>query len=55
MSDLKFLAYSFLMKSVYVVCVTLAAMHFNNHKILWWYVLGLLVGYSYETKKEASQ
>lgn len=28
---------------VYIVCVTLAAMHFNSAAILWWYVLVLLL------------
>lgn len=28
---------------VYVACVTIAAMHFNNTAILWWYVLVLFL------------
>lgn len=28
---------------VYIVCVTLAAIHFNSAAILWWYVLVLLL------------
>ena len=55
MNDLKILAYSILLKSVFVACVTVAAMHFNNSKLLWWYVLVLFLGYSIETKREASK
>ncbi len=28
---------------VYIVCVTLAAMHFHSTNLLWWYVLVLLL------------
>ena len=32
------------------VCVTLAAMHFNNMHLLWWYVVPLLMGPSANRK-----
>lgn len=28
---------------VYIVCVTVAAMHFNSIGILWWYILVLIL------------
>jgi hypothetical protein len=28
---------------VYIICVTLAAMHFNRIGLLWWYVLVLFL------------
>ena len=28
---------------VYIICVTLAAMHFNNTALLWWYLLVLFL------------
>ena len=28
---------------IYIVCVTLAAMHFNNTALLWWYLLVLFL------------
>lgn len=32
----------------YIVCVTKAAMYFNDPKILWWYLLVLIIGYSFK-------
>lgn len=55
MNAIKFIAITIMLQSVYVACVTIAAMHFDNPKLLWWYVLVLLLGYSYETKREASK
>ena len=34
-------------KSVFAVCVTVAAIHFNNAWILWWYILLAFLGYDY--------
>ena len=34
----------------YAACVTYAAIHFNDPKILWWYVLLTCIGFSYKTK-----
>lgn len=28
---------------VYIVCVTLTALHFNNTALLWWYLLVLFL------------
>lgn len=35
----------------YIICVTRAAMYFNNPKLLWWYLLVLLIGYNVRTTK----
>lgn len=40
------LALLVLLDSVYIVCVTKAAIYFNNPKILFWYLLILFIGYS---------
>ena len=32
----------------YIICVTKAAMHFNNPKILFWYFLVLVLEYSFK-------
>lgn len=36
----------------YAVCVTCAAVHFDNPKLLWWYVLLTMIGFSYKRKKD---
>ena len=57
MSNLKFVVLSgTLLKIVYCVCVTAAAIHFNDSSILWWYFLSCTLGYSYSSdgKKEAN-
>ena len=36
-------------KTTYAVCVTCAAVYFDNPKILWWYVLLGFIGYSYKS------
>lgn len=57
MSDLKFVVlFGTLIKIVYCVCVTVAAIHFNDPGILWWYLLSCVFGYSYSSndKKEAN-
>ena len=36
---------------VYVLCVTYAAIHFNNTALLWWYLLVLITGYSIKNRK----
>lgn len=35
-------------KSVFALCVTVAAIHFGNARILWWYILLLFMGYDYK-------
>ena len=34
-----------LIKGIYAICVTVAAISFDKPVILWWYLLLLLVGY----------
>lgn len=34
------------------VCVTVAAIHFENPRLLWWYLLLLLLGFSYESHEK---
>lgn len=36
-------------KSVFAICVTVAAIYFKNAWILWWYVLLMLIGYDYKS------
>lgn len=55
MNGLKLLALNILLKSVFIVCVTAAAMHFNNPGILWWYILVLAFGRSFESKREVTK
>ena len=33
--------------ATYAMCVTFAAVHFNNPGILWWYLLLGVIGFSY--------
>lgn len=57
MSDLKFVVlFSAILKIAYCVCVTVAAIHFNDPGILWWYLLSFMFGYSYssDNKKETN-
>lgn len=37
--------------STYAVCVTLAAIHFNNPTILWWYVMLCFIGFTCKSKE----
>jgi hypothetical protein len=39
-----------IIKSVFAICVTVAAVYFNNSWILWWYMVVPFLGYSYESK-----
>lgn len=57
MSNLKFVALSgTLLKIAYCVCVTAAAIHFNDPGVLWWYLLSCAFGYNYssDNKKETN-
>lgn len=36
--------------SVYAICVTCAAIWFNNPIILWWYLLLMLIGFTGKEK-----
>ena len=37
-----------IIKSVFAVCVTVAAMYFNNAWILWWYMVVPFLGSEYK-------
>lgn len=51
MSDLKFtILGNVLIRVSYILCVTAAAFHFHKPVLLWWYLLVLLIGYSYKTE-----
>ncbi len=39
---------SMIIKSVFVICVTLAAIYFMKPSILWWYLLVFLLGWEYK-------
>lgn len=39
-----------LIKTVFVVCVTVLAIMFNRTNILWWFLLTPLLGYEYTRK-----
>ena len=36
----------------YAVCVTCAAIHFDNPKLLWWYALLCFLGFTYKSGGE---
>lgn len=52
---LKALMLSIVLDISYIVCVTKAAMYFNNPKILWWYLLVLIIGYSFRFKGSSAK
>lgn len=37
--------------TAYAMCVTYAAVRFDNAAILWWYLLLPMLGFSYEGRK----
>lgn len=39
-----------LIMGIYATCVTYAATYFNDPKILWWYVLLTVIGFTYKTR-----
>lgn len=39
-----------IIKSIFFICVTVAAICFNNVHLLWWYCLGLALECSYINK-----
>lgn len=45
---------SHLPRIVGFVCVTVAAIYFQNASLLWWYILPALMGCSVETKKDGA-
>ena len=42
-----------LIKTVFVICVTVSAIMFNKTSLLWWFVLTPFLGYEYKTKETA--
>lgn len=38
-----------LIMATYSICVTCAAIRFDNPKILWWYALLFVIGFSYKS------
>ena len=55
MSNLKFVVIcSMVTKIAFCACITVAAIHFSNPKLLWWYLLAAVSGFSYSNdyKKE---
>lgn len=43
---IKLLALQVALDVAYIICVTRAAMYFNNPRILFWYLLVLIIGYN---------
>ena len=41
--------------SVYAICVTLAAVHFNNPGILWWYLMMGVIGFTYKSGSDGKE
>lgn len=37
-----------IIKSVFALCVTAAAIYFNNANVLWWYIVVPFLGYDYK-------
>lgn len=37
-----------IIKSVFALCVTMAAIYFNNAWVLWWYMVVPFLGYEYQ-------
>jgi len=55
MSDVKFMMLAtVIMRICYCVCVTVAAIHFENAVILWWYILALCMGWQYKSNGEVN-
>ena len=44
-----------LIRTVFMVCVTVLAIMFNRTNILWWFLLTPLLGYEYTRKIENHQ
>ena len=44
-----------LIKIVFMICVTIFLIVFNNTSLLWWFLLAPFLGYSYETKKGGAE
>ena len=47
----KIVLFNLIFDAVYVACVTMASIHFENYNLLWWYLLVLFTGYSVKSRK----
>lgn len=55
MSNTKFVMLAnIVIKTVFIISITAAAIHFEKPSLLWWYVLAAFSGYSIETEKDTS-
>lgn len=41
--------------ATYAICVTFAAVHFNNPGILWWYLMMGVIGFSYKSGSDGKE
>lgn len=41
--------------ATYVICVTFAAVHFNNPSILWWYLMMGVIGFTYKSGSDGKE
>lgn len=41
--------------ATYAICVTFAAVHFNDPSILWWYLLMCVIGFSYKSGSDGKE
>lgn len=56
MSNMTFaLIADFAVKAIYAVCVTRAAIFFDKPSILWWYLLLLIIGVSYQEHRKSEK
>lgn len=48
----KIVLFNLIFDAVYVACVTMASIYFENYNLLWWYLLVLVTGYSVKNRKD---
>ena len=41
--------------ATYAICVTFAAVHFNNPGILWWYLMMGVIGFTYKSGSDGKE
>lgn len=41
--------------ATYAICVTIAAVHFNNPGILWWYLMMRFIGFNYKSGSDGKE
>ena len=44
---------SIILKAIFFICVTIAAIYFQKPSLLWWYILGCFMGYEYESTPDS--